>query len=207
MHRYKFLVDSCWVIDLAGHTEADARGNINNVRMCCAALRLRTVFSPMHALPSALLLQPPPVSSSTLQTCSTLLDLPLPLLPPPRAQQIVMVSSAGKPMVQPHGSTDGDSDEGEGAAGARAAQGFVSAAGEGVEDVAAAVAAAVVATVEPPSAVDAASSAGGSALGAEAAVPSPPWTSREELEALARFGAAVLAFHTRLGVKLRHKLH
>lgn len=31
IHRFKYLVDGCWVIDLAGHTEADSRGNINNV--------------------------------------------------------------------------------------------------------------------------------------------------------------------------------
>lgn len=31
IHRFKYLVDGCWVIDLAAHTEADARGNINNV--------------------------------------------------------------------------------------------------------------------------------------------------------------------------------
>lgn len=32
IHRFKYLVDGCWVIDLAAHTEADSKGNINNVR-------------------------------------------------------------------------------------------------------------------------------------------------------------------------------
>jgi hypothetical protein len=34
-----------------------------------------------------------------------------------------------------------------------------------------------------------------------------PWRDDAELERMARFGAAVLAFHTRLGVQLRHVLH
>ena len=43
IHRFKYLVDGRWVIDLAAHTEADSRGNINNGVNCFiwrACLRL-----------------------------------------------------------------------------------------------------------------------------------------------------------------------
>lgn len=162
IHRFKFLVDGCWVIDLAGHTEADARGNINN---------------------------------------------------------IVMVTPQGKPLLRSRSAAasssddSGSEDEDDGLCGAPSdpprsskAAGYQSAGREGA---AAAPHPAVLATAEPPAAATAAAAAVAPADGKHAPLEQPPapWADDEEMEAMARFGGAVLAFHTRLGVQLRHKLH
>ncbi|PRW57154.1 sucrose nonfermenting 4 isoform X1 [Chlorella sorokiniana] len=142
IHRFKYLVDGCWVIDLAAHTEADARGNTNNV---------------------------------------------------------VLVTNSGKPLLRgmgPSASSSLDEEDEDGPAA-------VHARGNSPN---------VLPTAEPPLV---ASTDGNGAAGQqqgpegqqEAAALPPPWSSPEEMETMARFGAAVLAFHTRLGLQLRHVMH
>jgi hypothetical protein len=142
IHRFKYLVDGCWVIDLAAHTEADARGNTNNV---------------------------------------------------------VLVTNSGKPLLRgmgPSASSSLDEEDEDGPAA-------VHARGNSPN---------VLPTAEPPLV---ASTDGDGAAGQqqgpegqqEAAALPPPWSSPEEMETMARFGAAVLAFHTRLGLQLRHVMH
>ncbi|KAI7842644.1 hypothetical protein COHA_003748 [Chlorella ohadii] len=140
IHRFKYLVDGCWVIDLAAHTEADARGNINNV---------------------------------------------------------VLVTNTGKPLLRGmQGSASDSSDEDDdGPAAAPAAASSPN----------------VLPTAEPPVVVSGdGSAAAGQQEGQEGQEPAEmprPWSSPEEMETMARFGAAVLAFHTRLGLQLRHVMH
>ncbi|KAL4420230.1 hypothetical protein ABPG77_011054 [Micractinium sp. CCAP 211/92] len=166
IHRFKYLVDGCWVIDLAGHTEADARGNINN---------------------------------------------------------ITMVSPQGKPLLRGRCADGGSGDDSDGGGsedgdprgthGRRAASskraGYQHTGREGTAVMAQP---AVLATAEPPAAATAAAAAAAAAAPADrkqaqAEQPRALWADDEEMQAMARFGAAVLAFHTRLGVQLRHKLH
>lgn len=140
IHRFKYLVDGCWVIDLAAHTEADARGNINNV---------------------------------------------------------VLVTNSGKPLLrgmgQPSASSSSDEEDDSPAA--------VPTAGNSTN---------VLPTAEPPVAATASVDGDGAAGQQEGQEPEEkprPWSSPEEMETMARFGAAVLAFHTRLGLQLRHVMH
>ncbi|EFN55783.1 expressed protein [Chlorella variabilis] len=150
IHRFKYLVDGRWVIDLAAHTEADSRGNINNV---------------------------------------------------------VMVTNGGKPLLRQaeavtgSGSMDGEESGGSRSSSAAIGSTVVAVAAEGMQAEAAAKAAAagVLATAEPPPPSE-------TEEALEAAEPLQPWNSPEEMEAMARFGAAVMAFHTRLGLQLRHML-
>ena len=117
------------MIDLAGSTETDSRGNINNV---------------------------------------------------------VAVSAAGKPLLRLRSQSGSDSalsassDEDEGAAAGGPAAGVGG----------------MMATAEPPVAVAV----------DQVEVPQP-WTNTEDLASLAAWGAAVLAFNTRLGLQLRHARH
>lgn len=154
IHRFKYLVDGCWVIDLAGHTEADARGNINNIVMVT-----------------------------------------------PQGKPLLRSRSAAASSSDDSGSEDEDGSCSAVPAGSQAV-GFLQ---PGREGAAAAAQPAVLATAEPPTAAAAVAAADGEQAPPEQ--PRVPWVDDEEMEAMARFGAAVLAFHTRLGVQLRHKLH
>ncbi len=154
------------MIDLAGHTEADARGNINN---------------------------------------------------------ITMVSPQGKPLLRGRCADGGSSDDSDGGEGEdddpRGTHGRRAASSKragyqhtGREGIAVMAQPAVLATAEPPAAATAAAAAAAAAAPADrkqaqAEQPRALWADDEEMQAMARFGAAVLAFHTRLGVQLRHKLH
>ena len=128
--------------------------------------------------------------------------------------QVVMVTSSGKPLLRPRA---------EGSTLDLGSSTVSSVDGADPEAVAAALASGVMPTAEPPApAPEASSSSGGdgggggggeaglSAAEAEATVeapPPPPWGSLQEMEQMARFGAALLAFHTRLGLQLRHIVH
>lgn len=113
-----------------------------------------------------------------------------------------MVTSSGRPLLRGSASLD--------ATGSSSDSNYEDEEKEGQQKEGsgrAAAASGVLATAEPPAAT---MRDGLSAEAAEATLEMPappPWSSLAEMEAMARFGAAVLAFHTRLGLQLRHVMH
>lgn len=163
IHRFKYLVDGRWVIDLAAHTEADSRSNINNVVMVTDAGR---PF--MHATPDE-------GSSSSVDQSD----------------------ASGGPLLGPAVFSDESATTGSGGIGSSSEYAAVVASQQQQG-----AAGGVLATAEPQMDLEAAAPADADGAGA-----GPPWSNDEEMEKMARLGAALLALHTRMGVQLRHMLH
>ena len=172
-HRFKYVVDGCWVIDLAAHTEADSRGNINNV------VQVRERGARPAQLEAG---DDPAASGAAVATGSSegtrgggSAPAPAPIVGGPAGTvgasgiRPILITSPPEVPVEPR---PGEEDP---------QQQQQQQQQEGADE--------------------------------EGDVPTRlqraprPWRDDAELERMARFGGAVLAFHTRLGVQLRHVLH